>query len=96
MTYTYTYEEFFQKMDKPFKSFVATYTTRRVFDMREFKQIVEQFKEMPILTNIQYVKRKYHRRNYIAVSFKTDGDEAVFMLLASGGIKLEYKNNEDY
>ena len=96
MTYTNEYEEFFQKIDKPFKSFVATYETTRAFGMREFKYIVEQLKDIPILTNIQYVKRKYHRSNFIAVSFKTDADEAAFILLTSGGIKLKYESLTDY
>ena len=93
---TVEYEEYFIKLDKPFKGFVATYRTNQSFTLRQFKRIVEQFKETPILTNIQYVKRKFLTRNYIAVSFETDADEAAFMLLASSGIKISYDCDGNY
>lgn len=91
-----TYEEYFLKKDKPFKGFIATYETVRTFSMREFKQIVEQLKLTPILTNIQYVKRKNCNSNFIAVSFKTDADEAAFILLASSGVKISYEFDNCY
>ena len=37
------------------------------------------------MVNIQYVKVKYRTANYITVSFKTEEDEAAFLLLTSAG-----------
>ena len=83
----------FYKRAKPFKGFISTWLSYAVFTRSESRQIFTQFKNMPILTNMQYIKVKYRNYNCLSVSFDNEADEAAFLLLISGGeegIEIEY------
>lgn len=83
----------FNREATAFKGFISTWMTWGHYDKGSAKQIINQLKNNPLLTNIQYVKRKYSAYNGISVSFKTEADEAAFLLLTSGGnegISVEY------
>jgi hypothetical protein len=73
--------------DKPFRGFISTWTTIYRFDKHDAKHIISEFKKIPILLNIQYVKRKYRSSNHVSVSFKNEEDEAAFILLTSGSVQ---------
>ena len=75
----------FNQRKKPFKGFISTWETHRQFDKQSFKNVLAEFKKVPILLNIQYIKVKYRTANAISVSFKTEEDEAAFLLLTSAG-----------
>jgi len=75
----------FRKRDIPFKGYISTWQTHRQFDKQNFKKILAEFKKIPILLNIQYIKIKYRSCNQISVSFSNEADEAAFILLTSNG-----------
>ena len=79
---------YFEKSVKPYKGFTATWQTIEGCTHAEAKEIINEFKKIPIITNVQYIKRKYRTWNNIAVSFKSEEDEAAFLLLSNGGIKI--------
>jgi len=86
----------FRKRDEPFKGFISTWITHRTFTHKVFEKVLIELKKTPILLNIQYIKIKYRRDNPVSVSFKTEEDEAAFMLLISGGDGLEIDVDDEW
>jgi len=80
----------FSERHKPFKGFISTWETDGGYNHTSAVNMIAEFKKIPILMNIQYMKRKYSHYNKITVSFKTEEDNAAFMLLSSGGISITY------
>lgn len=81
----------FFKSNETFKGFHSTWLTVVMYEHKVATQIINQLKDHPYITGIQYYKRKRWGVNSLAVSFKTEAEEAAFVLLSNNGIPVKYE-----
>lgn len=86
------YNIFFYKNEKPFRSFYSTWSTHVYYEHKTALYVIGELKKHPYITNIQYRKIKNSTLNSITVSFKTEADEAPFLLYSNNGIRITPKD----